>query len=167
MPRSRLPSSAFSIASGRPSSRKKSAGPPMPKDVREASGSSSAIPGSARSQARLDLVRQLIAQLLDVARAHQQHEVVGPDDVLERFLRGLEVTHVKAIGDLVREVGRAHTGCVLLARAVHVEDIDAVRAFEGAREVVHQRAQPGVAVGLENDDQAAVAQLAGGLYGGP
>src|SRR5437868_5525871 len=160
MPRSRLPSSTFSIASGRASSRKKSAGPPMPKDVREASGSSSAIPGSARSQARLDLVRQLIAQLLDVARAHQQHEVVGTDDVLERFLRRLEVADVEAVGDLMREVCGVHTRGVLLASAVHVEDVDPVRAFEGAREVVHQRAQPGVAVRLEYDDEAAVAQLA-------
>src|SRR2546421_4657939 len=114
MPRSRLPSSAFSIASGRRSSRKKWAGPPMPKDVREASGSSSAIPGSARSQARLDLVRQLIAQLFDIAGAHQEDEVVRPDDVLERLLGGLEVTDVKAVGDLVREVSRADTGCVFL-----------------------------------------------------
>jgi len=68
--RCRHPSSTFSIPSTLPSSRKKSAGPPMPNEVREASGSFSRIPEMARSQARLDALRQLIAQLPDIARAH-------------------------------------------------------------------------------------------------
>src|SRR5207249_1871823 len=130
MPRSRQPSMLFSIASGRASSRKKSAGPPIPNDVRDASGSSAAIPGSARSQARLDLVRQLIAQLLDVARAHQEYEIVRPDELGQRLLRLLEVADIECLRDLVREVFRAHPGDVLLARAVDIEHEDAVGALE-------------------------------------
>src|SRR5207245_5168956 len=104
--RSRLPSITLLIASGRASSRKKSAGPPIPNDVREASGSSNLTPGSARSQARLDLVRQFIAQLLDVAGAHQQDKVIGSDDFLERFLGPGEIADVDAVWNLVREIGR-------------------------------------------------------------
>src|SRR6266516_4881501 len=54
------PSIALAIASGRASSRKNSAGPPMPNEVRDASASSSLTPARPRSQARLDLVRQVI-----------------------------------------------------------------------------------------------------------
>jgi hypothetical protein len=42
----------------------------MPNDVREARGSFSFTPGRARSHARLDALRQLIAQLADIARSH-------------------------------------------------------------------------------------------------
>src|SRR5712692_467180 len=121
MARPLQPSIAFSIASGRASSRKNSAGPPMPNEVRDASGSSSLTPGSARSQARLDLVRQVIAQLFDVARAHQQDEVVGADDLLEGLPRLDEIADVDGVRNLVREVGRADARDVLLAGAVDVE----------------------------------------------
>src|SRR5207247_6722955 len=104
MSRSRQPSIAFSMASGRASSTKNSAGPPMPNEVREASASFSLTPGSSRSQASLDFVRQLIAQLFDVARAHQQHQVVRADDLLQSFLRPCEVADVNRLWDLVREV---------------------------------------------------------------
>src|SRR5438445_13513213 len=60
MSRDAQPSIAFSIASVRASSTRKSAGPPMPKEVRDASGSSDLTPGSSRSQARFDFVLQLI-----------------------------------------------------------------------------------------------------------
>src|SRR2546422_11313408 len=60
MSRDAQPSIAFSIASARASSTRKSAGPPMPKEVRDASASSSLTPGCSRSQARLDFVLQLI-----------------------------------------------------------------------------------------------------------
>src|SRR3989442_6916610 len=60
MSRDAQPSIAFSIASARASSTRKSAGPPMPKEVRDASPSSSLTPGCSRSQARLDFVLQLI-----------------------------------------------------------------------------------------------------------
>src|SRR6266705_2804493 len=83
----RAPLIALAIASARASSRKKSAGPPMPNDVREASGSSASTAGSSRSHARLDLVRQLIAQLLDVAGAHQEHQIVRSHDLVQRLLR--------------------------------------------------------------------------------
>src|SRR5260370_32428642 len=46
-----------------------------PNDVRVASGSPMRTPGSSRSQARLDPLRQLIAQLSDVTRAHQEENV--------------------------------------------------------------------------------------------
>src|SRR5882762_5373660 len=101
MSRSAQPSIAFSTASGRPSSRKNSAGPPMPNDVRDASGSSARTPGSSRSHARLDLVRQLIAQLLDVAGAHQQDQVVRSDDLLQRFLGLDEIADVEPVRNLV------------------------------------------------------------------
>src|ERR1700681_4552175 len=104
MPRSAQPWISSSIAFGRPSSTKKSAGPPMPKDVREASGSSSLTPGSERSHLTLDAVRQLIAQLVDVARAHQEEEIAGPYQALEHLARGLEIAHVGPIRKLMGEV---------------------------------------------------------------
>src|SRR5689334_885061 len=113
MSRSRQPSTSFSIACERPSSRKKSAGPPMPNDVRDASDSSSLTPGCSRSQASLVFVRQLIAQLVDVARAHEQDKVVAPDQVMEGLLRPDEVTDVGRARDLHREVARQHARLVL------------------------------------------------------
>src|ERR1700686_5209388 len=94
MPRSTQPWISSSIAAGRPSSTKKSAGPPMPKDVREASGSTSLPPGSEASPLTLDAVRQLIAQLVDVARAHQEQEIARADEALEHLARPLEVAGV-------------------------------------------------------------------------
>src|SRR5207247_6731768 len=135
MRRSRAPSMALAIASGRPSSRKKSAGPPMPKDVREASGSSAWTPGSSRSHARLDFVRQLIAQLLDVARAHQEHQVVRSHDLVQRLLCLDEVADVSRLPDLVGQVCREDTRDVVLACAVRIQDEPAVGALEGAREI--------------------------------
>src|SRR5438552_4456143 len=113
MSRSRQPSIACSIISGRASSTKKSAGPPMPNDVREASGSSSLTPGSARSQATLDFVRQLIAQLLDVAGAHQKEQVIRPHDLLQRLFCPLERTDIDGTWDLVGEVRRLDAGDVV------------------------------------------------------
>jgi hypothetical protein len=49
-------------------------------------------------------VRQVIAQLLDIARAHHQHEVVWPDDLLESLTRADEIADVDAVRDLVREL---------------------------------------------------------------
>src|SRR5213082_2215144 len=117
MSRSRQPSIACSIISGRAISTKKSAGPPMPNDVREASGSSSLTPGSWRSQASLDRVRQLIAQLLDIACAHEQDQVIRPDDLVQGFLRLREIADVDRLGDLVRQVRRLHARDVFLAGA--------------------------------------------------
>src|SRR3954467_7753059 len=105
MSRSRQPSIAFAIASGRASWMKKAAGPPMPNEVREASGSSAVTPGSSRSQASLGFVRQLIAPLLDVARAHQQQGISRSDYLLQRFLCLGEGADVDRLRDLVREVG--------------------------------------------------------------
>src|SRR5437870_12745775 len=90
------------MASGRDISRKNSAGPPMPNDVRDASGSSSRTPGRARSQARLDLVRQVIAQLLYIAGAPQQHEVVRSADLLRCFLRLREIADIPTVRELLR-----------------------------------------------------------------
>ena len=110
-------------------------------------------------------MRQLIAQLLDVARAHEQDEVVRTDDLGQRFLRLLEAADVDALGDLVGQVLGLDAGLVLLARAVDVEDEDAVGAGERSRELVHQRMESRVAVRLEDDHQPAMSQLAGGLDG--
>src|SRR5690242_5399149 len=137
MARSWQPSSAFSIASGRASSTKNSAGPPMPNEVRDASGSSSFIPDSPRSQVRLDFVRQVIAQLLDIAGAHEQQQVVGSDDLVQSLLRLDEVADVGRLADLMRQVFGPNMRRVLLARAVGVEDEHAVRPVEGAGEVMH------------------------------
>src|SRR6266567_175769 len=132
-----------SIASTRPDSMKNSAGPPMPNDVRVASGSSWLTPGSARSQSELDLLRQLIAQLLaNVARPHQQEQVVRSDQVLENLARVLEAADVRAVGQAVGEVARADARRVLLARGVDVEKQHAVGAVERAREVVDKGGQP-------------------------
>src|SRR5207253_9268838 len=112
------------MASGRDISRKNSAGPPMPNDVRDASGSSSRTPGRARSQARLDLVRQVIAQLLYIAGAHQQHEVVRSDDLLECFLRLREIADIEAVRELLRPVRRGSARDVVVAGAVHVRSAE-------------------------------------------
>src|SRR2546423_9092200 len=156
-----------SIASPRPDSTKNSAGPPMPNDVRVASASSSLTPGSARSQSRLDFLRQLIAQLLaNVARPHQQEQVVRSDQILERLARIVEAADVRAVGQPVREVARADAGPVLLTRRIDVEEQHAVSAVERAREVVHEGCQPRVAVRLEDHEQAAVPELSRRLDGG-
>src|ERR1700682_4996394 len=104
MPRSAQPWISSSIAFGRPSSTKKSAGPPMPKDVREASGSSSLTPGSEDSHLALDAVRQLIAQLVDVTRAHKQQEIARPHEALEHLARRFEIAGVGCVRHLVRQV---------------------------------------------------------------
>src|SRR5580700_11511120 len=101
MPRSAQPWISSSIAFGRPSSMKKSAGPPMPKDVREASGSSWLTPGSEASHLTLDAVRQLIAQLVDVARTHQEEEIARADEALEHLARCLEVAGIGGVWHLV------------------------------------------------------------------
>src|ERR1700681_3324978 len=104
MPRSAQPWISSSIAFGRPSSTKKSAEPPMPNDVREASGSSSLTPGSDGSHLALDAVRQLIAQLVDVARAHEEEKVARAHEALEHLSRRLEVAGIGCVRHLVRQV---------------------------------------------------------------
>src|ERR1700694_5899816 len=104
MPRSAAPSSTSWIAADLPISTKNSAGPPMPNEVREASGSSSLTPGSERSHFTLDAVRQLLAHIVDVARAHQEEEIAGPYQALEHLARGLEIAHVGPIRKLMGEV---------------------------------------------------------------
>ena len=94
MPLSEHPMITSSIAFGRAISTKKSAGPPMPNDVRDASGSSSLTPGSEASHLTLDAVRQLIAQLVDVTCAHQEQEISRPDQTFEHLARGLEIADV-------------------------------------------------------------------------
>src|SRR2546423_10528146 len=137
MSRDLHPSMAFSMASARPSSRKNSAGPPMPNEVRDARASPSFTPGSSRSQARLDFVRQVIAQLFDIAGAHEEDQVIGADDLFQRFLRFGEVADVDALRNLMREAGRANAGDVVLAGAVAIKHVYPFRAGERAREVVH------------------------------
>src|SRR6266851_3254132 len=121
MPRSAAPSSTSSIACGLPISTKNSAGPPMPKELLVASGSSSLTPVSARSHLTLDAVRQLIAQLVDVARAHEEKEIAWSDQALEHLARGLEVSGIRRVRHLVSQVRGLDPRRVLLARAVHVE----------------------------------------------
>src|ERR1700737_5494658 len=129
MPRSAAPSTTFSIACGLPIARKNSAGPPMPKDVREASGSSSPTPGSARSHLTLDAVRQLIAQLVDVARAHQEQQIARSNQALQDLARGLEIADVRSVRKLRREVPGLNPIRVLFAGAVHVQHQHLVRAL--------------------------------------
>src|ERR1700730_10465493 len=117
MPRSTQPWISSSIAAGRPSSTKKSAGPPMPKDVREASGSSSLTPGSEASHLTLDAVRQLIAQLVDVSGAHQEQEVARPDQAFEHLARRLKIADVRSVRHLVCQIGRLDSSRVLLTCA--------------------------------------------------
>src|SRR5579859_6103002 len=108
MSRSRHPSIAFSMASTRLSSTKNSAGPPIPNEVRVASGSSSEMPFSSRSHATLVFVRQLIAQLLDVSGSHQQDHVVPAGQALELLFSPGEIADVGRVGDLVGKVGGLH-----------------------------------------------------------
>src|ERR1700738_4269354 len=109
MPRSLQPSITCSIAFGRAISTKKSAGPPMPNDVREASGSPSLSPGSDWSPLTLDAARQLIAQLVDVSGAHQEQEVARPNQPFEDLSRCREIADVGSVRHLVRQVGGLHS----------------------------------------------------------
>src|SRR6202171_1453559 len=163
MSRSLAPSSTSSIALGLPISTKNSAGPPMPNEVCEASGSSSLTPGSEASHLTLDAVRQLIAQLVDVACAHQKQQIARADQAFEHLAGRREIAGVGCVWHLVRQVGGLDARGVLLARAVHVEHEHLVGTFERAREVVHEGGQARVPVRLENDDQPPVTQLARGL----
>src|SRR5260370_27871176 len=118
MPRSGQPGMRPSIACGRASSTKKAAGPPRRKDVREASGSCSLTPGSEASHLTLDAVRQLIAQLVDVAGAHQEQQIARANEALEHLARRREVAGIGGVRHLVRQVLGLDAGGVLLARAV-------------------------------------------------
>src|SRR5713226_10139718 len=160
MPRRRQPSRANSMDCGLAISAKYSAAPPMPNDVRVASGSLLRTPGSSRSQARLDSLRQLIAQLSDVTRAHQEENVVWAHKPFERFASALKRTHVDGIWNHVGQVARLDPGGVFLAGAVYVNNQDAVGRAKRSREVLEQRGQPRVAVGLKDNYDAAMAQLA-------
>src|SRR5713226_6553447 len=155
MPRRRQPSRANSMDCGLAISAKYSAAPPMPNDVRVASGSLLRTPGSSRSQARLDSLRQLIAQLSDVTRAHQEENVVWAHKPFERFASALKRTHVDGIRNHVGQVARLDPGGVFLAGA------------KRSREVLEQRGQSRVAVGLKDNDDAAMVQLASRLQRGP
>src|SRR5579859_5372076 len=167
MSRSTQPAIVRSIASTRPDSTKNSAGPPMPNDVRVASGSSSSTPAIVRSQSKLDFLRQLIAQLLaNVARSHEQEQVVRSNEALERLARLLEAADVGAVRQAVGQVARADARRVLLSGGVDVEQQHAVRPGERARELVEEGRQPRVAVRLEDDEQPAVPQLPRRLDGG-
>src|SRR6202158_1363970 len=167
MPRRRQPSRATSMDWVLAISAKNSAGPPMPNDVRVASGSPLRTPGSPRSQARLDSLRQLIAQLSDVTRAHQEENVVWAYKPFQRFAGALKRTHVHSVGNHVRQVAGLDPGGVVLAGAVDVHDQDAVGGAKRTREVLEQRREPRVAVRLKHDDEAAMAQLASRLQRGP
>src|SRR6202165_6138363 len=102
MPRWAAPLITSSLATGRLISMKKSAGPPMPNDVRDPSGASSLTAGSERSQWSLDAVRQLIAQPVDVPGAHQEQQVARADKTLEHLARRLEVADVRGALGLAR-----------------------------------------------------------------
>src|SRR5204862_33250 len=156
--RSAQPAIVRSIASTRPDSTKNSAGPPIPKDVRVARGSSWLTPGSARSQSRLDFLRQLIAQLLaNVAGSHQQEHVVRSNQVLEHLARVLDVV-AAALAQVdapdrtsaVMDGGRSR-----LVAAVVGAFVEAVRDLAGRR---RQRARTSV-VGAQHG-QAVGRQLA-------
>src|ERR1700694_5805861 len=152
MPRRRQPSRATSMDWVLAISAKNSAGPPMPNDVRVASGSPLRTPGSSRSQARLDSLRQLIAQLSDVTRAHQEENVVWAYKPFQRFAGALKRTHVHSVGNHVRQVAGLDPGGVVLAGAVDVHDQDAVGGAKRTREVLEQRREPRVAVRLKHDE---------------
>src|ERR1700730_13727502 len=146
MSRCTQPSISSSIALGRLSSTKKSAGPPMPNDVREASGSSSLTPGREASHLALDAVRQLIAQLVDVSGAHQEQEVARPDQTLEHIASQLQITDVRSVLHLMRKVRCLDPGGVLRTCAVNVQHQHFVSSVERTREVVHESRQARVPV---------------------
>src|SRR5947209_19486990 len=100
MSRSTQPAIVRSIASTRPDSTKNSAGPPMPNEVRVASGSSSVTPGRLRSQSVLDFLRQLISKpFANVAGAHQQQEIVRAHQAFEHLAYPLEASRVDRAGE--------------------------------------------------------------------
>src|SRR5713226_4910278 len=139
----------------------------MPNEVREARGSPRRTPGSSRSHARLDSLRQLITQLSDVTGAHQEKNVVRAHKTFEGFACPLKRTHVHRIGNQVRQVGRLDAGGVVLAGAIYIHDQHAVGGAERTREALKQCGQAGIAVGLKHDDEAAMPQLSRSLQRGP
>src|ERR1700736_4307226 len=166
MPRSRQPSRTTWMDCAFDISAKYSAGPPMPNEVRVARGSPWRTPASPRSQVRLEPLRQLIAQLPDIACAHQKKNVVRAHQALEGLAGAFKRAHVDAVWNEVREVARLDAGGVVLAGAVDVDHQHPIRVAERAREVFDQRGKSRVAVRLEHDDQPAVAHLARGLQRG-
>src|SRR5713226_4320497 len=166
MPRRRQPSRTTWMDCGLDISAKYSAGPPMPNEVRVARGSPWRTPASPRSQVRLDPLRQLIAQLPDIARAHQQKNVVRAHQADEGLARAFKRANVYAIRNEVCKVASLDAGRVALACAVDVDHQHPIRVPEGAREVFDQRGKPRVAVRLEDHDHPAVAHLARGLQRG-
>src|SRR5438128_5537543 len=136
IPRKRQPSSASSIDCGLAASMKNSAGPPIPNDVRVPSGSPSRTPGRSRSHARLEILRQLIAQLSDIARTHQEENVARTHQTFEVFAGILKRADIRAVGDQVGEVARLDPGRVVLAGAVNVDHQHPLGAGERPREVL-------------------------------
>src|SRR5216683_2340734 len=133
-------------------STKKSAGPPMAKDVCPASGWSLRTPGRLWSQRRLASFRQLIAQPADVARAHEQDQVALPHGLLQSRPRlGQVAGEARA-----RNSRRADPAGVRLAGGVDLGQDQLVRAAEGPGEVVPEGCPAGVAMWLEHQHQPLV-----------
>src|SRR6202165_731779 len=156
MPRSRAPRSA---AAGSAISTKKSAGPPMLKEVWRASGCASATPGSERSQVRLPLLRQLMGNFPDVAGAHEEDEVARLREAVEVVLDSVEMGREASSRHLLDEVDRGRP-IGLLARRVDLGDDHLVGAFEGGGELVQEPGEAAVAVRLEDQDHALGGKLA-------
>src|SRR5262249_44759706 len=105
----------------------------------------------------------LLAQRPPAARAQGEDAVAVADLLGQPFRRGLDVAGVDDLavaagGDRPGERLRADVRDGLLARGVHVGQEQDVGLVEGAAELVPQELRPRVAVGLEEDERAAVAR---------
>src|SRR5260221_5048769 len=125
----------------------------MLKEVCRASGWPSATPRSERSQARLELLRQLMGNLPDVARAHEEDQVARLHERVEVVLDDVEMGSEAGAGDLLHEVDAGNVAG-RLAGSVDLVDDHLVGAVERRRELVQQPLQPAVAARLEDQDYA-------------
>src|SRR5437588_4810817 len=120
------------IDAGSALSTRKSAGPPMLKEVWRASDLPSSTPGKARSQARFSLLRQLMRNLPDVAGAHEEDQVAGSDEAVENVLDSVEVRREAGSRHALGELPAADVPG-LLAGGVDLGDHHLVGALEAGR----------------------------------
>src|SRR5499427_7698064 len=129
-------------------------------------------PGSSRHRPqRGELARQRIGPLGDVAGAETHDNVAGLRQPLDHPRKVLRTVERNYLSVPVR-AQTLHQGIAVgtrdrrLARRIDVRDDHGVGVVEAGRELLEQRCQAGVAVGLHHGDHLALARLARGTQHG-
>src|ERR1700730_4006619 len=115
-----------------------SSGLPMLKEVCRASGWSRSTPRRPESHSRLAFVRQLIAQLPNVAGAHQEHQVPLAGQLLELLPCAAQVRREPGPRHSHGKVDGTQLARVLLAGGVDLGHDHRVGTLEALRELVAQ-----------------------------